>query len=186
MSFHIEAECPDCGNVVKAPESAAGGTARCAACGAAVPIAEPVYDAEVVLDSRDLDDFDRAAEAEQRDEGAWPEAPRPPEPNGKHRRPCPMCGEMIVAGAVRCRYCGEVFEPSLRRPYSPPDAWESGGQMTGLDWVLCVLCPGIGCIVGIVACVRGDSTRCGKMIAFGLLFGVVWNIVRATVENMNP
>jgi hypothetical protein len=147
-----------------------------------------VYDAEEVLDARELDELDSAGAAGSpgQQEGEWAAARPSSEPDDKQRRPCPMCGEMIVASAVRCRYCGEVFEPALRRPYVRSDAWESGGQMTGLDWVLCVLCPGIGCIVGIVACVRGDSTRGGKMIAFGLLFGVFWNIVRVAVENMNP
>ncbi len=31
------------------------------------------------------------------------------------RRPCPMCGEMIVAGAAKCRYCGEVFDSTLKK-----------------------------------------------------------------------
>jgi uncharacterized RDD family membrane protein YckC len=26
-----------------------------------------------------------------------------------------MCGEMIMAGALKCRYCGEVFDEDLRR-----------------------------------------------------------------------
>ncbi len=31
------------------------------------------------------------------------------------RRPCPMCGEMIVATAAKCRFCGEIFNPELKR-----------------------------------------------------------------------
>ncbi len=31
------------------------------------------------------------------------------------RRPCPMCGEMIVATAAKCRYCGEIFDPTLKK-----------------------------------------------------------------------
>jgi hypothetical protein len=31
------------------------------------------------------------------------------------QKPCPMCGEMILESAVKCRYCGEVFDAKLKR-----------------------------------------------------------------------
>jgi hypothetical protein len=30
----------------------------------------------------------------------------------EERQPCPVCGEMIVAGARVCRFCGEKFAPA--------------------------------------------------------------------------
>ena len=39
-------------------------------------------------------------------------------PDGRGRRPCPMCGEMIVATAAKCRFCGEVFDPTLKKAKS--------------------------------------------------------------------
>ena len=36
-----------------------------------------------------------------------------PESSGGDRKPCPMCGEMIAASAVKCRYCGHYLDPSL-------------------------------------------------------------------------
>src|SRR5262245_35304317 len=30
------------------------------------------------------------------------------------RKPCPMCGEMIAASAVKCRFCGHYLDPSLK------------------------------------------------------------------------
>jgi rubredoxin len=38
---------------------------------------------------------------------------RPVAPGENDRRPCPMCGEMIVASALKCRFCGEIFDESL-------------------------------------------------------------------------
>jgi len=31
------------------------------------------------------------------------------------RKPCPHCGEMIIKAAAKCRFCGEVFDPTLKR-----------------------------------------------------------------------
>jgi hypothetical protein len=30
------------------------------------------------------------------------------------RRPCPACGELIAPAAVKCRFCGEIFDASLK------------------------------------------------------------------------
>jgi len=31
------------------------------------------------------------------------------------RQPCPMCGEMILKDAIKCRFCGEVFDQTLAK-----------------------------------------------------------------------
>jgi hypothetical protein len=41
------------------------------------------------------------------------EAPIAP-PVGEDRKQCPMCGEMIAAKAIKCRFCGEVLDASMR------------------------------------------------------------------------
>lgn len=110
----ISTECPQCGKRLKAPESAAGRKAKCPQCGAAVPIPEPVYDAEEVFDAEIAGDEETVYDSE--DEGGYrlgQAPPRPPLP-AADRRACPMCGEMIKASAVKCRYCGEVFDASLK------------------------------------------------------------------------
>jgi hypothetical protein len=58
----------------------------------------------------------------------------------------------------------------LRQQQRPPDEELSSG-----DWLLCVLCPGIGCIAGFIRLAQGRASA-GKMIAFSLLFGFLWNI----------
>jgi len=39
---------------------------------------------------------------------------------GQERKPCPKCGESIMAAALRCRNCGTVFETT--RPLSAAEA----------------------------------------------------------------
>ena len=50
-------------------------------------------------------------------------------------------------------------------------------ELSAIDWLLVILCPGIGCIVGIVAVIRGDA-RGGKMIGLSFLFSFLWAIIR--------
>ena len=114
----ISGECPSCGKKIKAPDSAAGRRAKCPHCGKTIKIPEAVHDAEEVAEDdygseEDYDDdFGVSDESETYGLDGIDEYDSPAiEPH----RPCPMCGEMIVANAAKCRFCGEVFDKTLRR-----------------------------------------------------------------------
>src|SRR6516162_2664927 len=105
----ISFKCPQCGKKLKAPDAAAGKTSTCPGCGGKVTCPEPVYDAEVVemtpLESESADPYGDLAEGDAY--GVVEPLPAASS-STEGRRPCPMCGEMIVATAAKCRHCGEV------------------------------------------------------------------------------
>ena len=92
--------------------------------GPTVTCPEPIYDAELV-ESPDagLDPYgDLDSDKPYAVAGAAPAAATAPAT--EDRRPCPMCGEMIMAAAAKCRYCGEVFDPAIKKA----EVRRQGGQ----------------------------------------------------------
>jgi hypothetical protein len=94
------------------------------------------------------------------------------------RKPCPMCGETIMASAVKCRFCGEVFDARLKKGQSKKRRKSSGGggsSSTGArDIGIGVLCMalGIGLTVATFTAASGDSNGGGRFVVFyGLVIG---------------
>ncbi len=72
------------------------------------------------------------------------------------------------------------FEPGRSLQTTSSTSQDSSSLSTG-DILLCVLCSGIGCIVGIVRLIQGKPNA-GKMIGLSFAFVIVWNIVRAFIQ----
>ena len=164
----ISVDCANCGKTLRAKDDAAGKTAKCPSCGEKIKIPEisEVYDAE----------------DEYSDSSGSAGLPSVGE-SGDDLKACAMCGEMIAAAAKKCRFCGEIFDAKLKKA-KKKSAAADGEEMGAGEWLVCVFCPGIGCIVGIVRAIQGKSTG-GKMIGISLGMAVVWNVLSALIQAMN-
>ena len=120
----------------------------------------------------------------------WP-APAPdrvaaaPAQAGEARRPCPMCGEMIVATAAKCRYCGEIFDPSLKKARKKGKRHDAEAEnLAGGDIAVGLLCSGIGCIAGIVWMIQGKP-KGWKMLLLSIISDVVKSAILAIIQSQN-
>src|SRR5262245_2399576 len=166
----IKFECPYCGNRAQAPEALAGKRAKCPNCQSVLQIPGGESAAQA-----DFDFADRPAAREA-----------PAEAGGDDRRPCPMCGEMIKVDAVKCRFCGEIFDEELkraerRRGRSRGRDVDYDTDMTTAEWLVAILCSGIGCIIGVVWMIQGKP-KGTKMFGVSFLMAIFWNVVRFAIE----
>ena len=162
----IKMNCPSCGKTLTAPDTAAGKKAKCPACAATMIVPAGVYDAEEI-GAASPEPAPPPAEYGTTDDpfGAFPpqssaDAAAPGEEPA--RRPCPMCGELIIAGAAKCRFCGAVFDPRLRTSAS----LQRGQSYQGFAITSMVL--------GIIALFTG---------CFGIVFGIVAIIFSSVAGN---
>lgn len=114
--------CPSCKSTFSAPDSAANKKAKSPQCGGVIQLSAPVSDEEI-LDAEEESVFPSAAHAASIGEPATAA-----QADG-NRKPCPICGEMIQPDAIKCRFCGEIFDRVLanaeRRHGPGPVAGES-------------------------------------------------------------
>ncbi len=186
----ISFQCPQCGKKLKAPDDAAGKSSSCPGCGSKVTCPEPVYDAEVVemeLTPDKPKGFDPFADLDDDKPYGVVGPPAAAQTSDESRRPCPMCGEMIVATAAKCRYCGEVFDPTLKKAkskkkkkkrYDPEDE-----SLTGSEIAIGIICSGIGCIAGLVWMIQGKPKglkMVGLSIVADIVKSVIWGIIQAS------
>jgi len=177
----IKVTCAGCGVSLKTPDSSAGKRAKCPKCGHAIeipalPVAEEVFEAAPSL-------FDGLSEEEL----------TAGEVSQEQRKPCPVCGEMIVRVAVKCRFCGEIFDSTLKKQEQKKQRKKAraseGGDMTTGDWFIAILCSGIGCIAGIIWMIQGKP-KGKKMFLVSLCVQGFWVVVRVVLallsEDVGP
>ena len=167
----IQVSCGSCGSSFNAPDSAAGKQAKCPKCGGPIKIptpapAEEILDAELAPSSP-YDDDDFAVE------------PPAKLPDDVDRKPCPKCGEMIQRNAMKCRFCGEILDPLLRAQSRGVGTSNNtdDADLTVADWVICILCSGIGCILGIIYIIQGKP-KGTKMLLISLAVNAIGAILQ--------
>lgn len=115
----IIVKCPSCGKTLAAPDGGAGKRAKCPGCAQVMTIpaavaAQPPAAVPIPQAASPHPAGAPPAVAESYSFGEPQAAASPVAVAGEQRRPCPECGEMIVAGAAKCRFCGAIFDPKLR------------------------------------------------------------------------
>lgn len=174
----IKVTCDNCGVTLKTADSAAGKKAKCPKCQAPIVVPMPSVDPEPLeaepLPSDDWGDFDQEAEIAAA-AGAAAGAG-----DGEERKPCPACGEMIVAGAAKCRYCGEFFDAKLAKSAKRKNGGDAE-KLSVIDWIVAILCPLLGCIVAIIYSVNNNpkSGKMFKVVGIVMLISFTINILLA-------
>lgn len=101
--------------------------------------------------------------------------------NSKHSYDrCPVCGESVQPIEARCDACGERLvefdkwlEDELNKGRRKRDP-----RLTTVDWLICLLCPVIGCIAGVVSIIVGNHVRGSKMIWITILVSMALALVQ--------
>ena len=122
--------------------------------------------------------------------------PPPGQSSDDNRRPCPMCGEMIVATAAKCRYCGEVFDETIKRSGKAKSGkgkkraelksiaqYQKGVLACIAGWILCIVAIFFAAIVLRPNLRPGASpaeiASASPIFGFLMLVGFVLNIASA-------
>ncbi len=147
--------CPSCGKALEASDSMAGREALCPYCATVMLVPGP----EVVAADRPAADRPGGLPAEacqsRRAAGSRDE---PSGPAVQQRRPCPVCGELIMAAAAKCRYCSAAVQPV--RSLGPAAA--------------IALKPGKVTAVGVMMVVGGSLALLGATIMALTCFLLLW------------
>jgi hypothetical protein len=81
--------------------------------------------------------------------------------------------------------------PPSQNPFASPrsDTGTTGrrsrddSNLATTDWILAILCSGIGCIMGIIWMIQGKP-KGSKMLGVSILAAICWNILRFAIVAM--
>lgn len=93
---------------------------------------------------------------------------------------CPSCGHANTDTAASCAGCGATLAPHI---LATPVALQAEGtepELTTSEWIVCILCSGIGCIYGIIRLIQGKPNA-GKIIGVSIFFAVLWFALRIMI-----
>jgi DNA-directed RNA polymerase subunit M/transcription elongation factor TFIIS len=166
----IQFSCPKCGTLLLAQENAIGLNVRCPSCREISVVPDQASQPETVPEN-EPGNYQMEEPGTAREE---------PSLGGEARRPCPMCGEMILANAVKCRFCGEIFDETLRKAERKKQGSARDATLTGGDIAIALLCMNIGCIVAIVYMVQGKPKGI-KMLGLNILAQVIAGVIYAVI-----
>lgn len=92
---------------------------------------------------------------------------------------------MIQKKAAKCRYCGEIFDPALKRRTSGSRSRSRYGDdddnLNTVEWLVVIFCGFIGCIVGIIYMIQGKP-KGSKMLGYSIAAGVIWRLVGTVIS----
>jgi predicted RNA-binding Zn-ribbon protein involved in translation (DUF1610 family) len=101
------------------------------------------------------------------------------------RRPCPACGERILSSAAMCRFCGEVFDPALKKKgrapkQKPKKASSQTAAADGRALVGGFICFVIGVGLSVVSYTSAASQEGGGtyLVFTGLIIGGLAGMAR--------
>jgi hypothetical protein len=126
---------------------------------------DEVLDPEVVGGPEDAYGFDDPADEVRVKEPVGTEA----------RKPCPVCGEMIVATASKCRFCGEILDKTMRGKADPQTLRAFRKNIHGLGgaWIFF----GLVCVlmgVGAQALGENRNVDTGALAAGYFISALIW------------
>lgn len=177
----IEFNCPSCSKVLKTADDKAGLSAKCPGCGQVlvVPASKSeAFESEPARESKAKDGWDDWNESEgqatDKDEFAPPQ---------RKKRPCPMCGQEIMAAARLCRHCGERFDDGKSVPAGSgkfaPTTIEAG-EVLSVAWGTFKENIGMA-IVGMI--IPAVITFVVQMIVSTVIFAVMFAMIQ---QGMKP
>ena len=171
----IRFDCPKCGKRLSAPDGATGRTATCPGCQALVTAPKPqpgtlVEEPSVASTFPPPDAAGTSAD----------ELPQFTTDEQQATTSCPRCGEPVVTPALVCQACGESLGAGTPRKKKRA-AQES--ELETSDWLLCLLCSVVGCIMGFVCLAQGKPKGL-KMVFVSLGMILVWGVVRVAMQTI--